>query len=277
MIPRTTLPDGETVPELGQGTRRMAEDPLRRADEIRALRQGLDLGMGLIDTAGDDAGGAAEKLVSEAIAGRRDEVFLVTRTCPRSDPATEIARACGASLRRLGTDRIDLFLLQGRGNLPLSEAVAALEALRDAGDIRHWGVSGFTLAQMQELIAAGGGRCAANQLLHNLAHRAGETDLLPWMAARGMAAMAWGPVGQGLLAADPRLERLGGSMGLSATQLALAWVLNRPGMVAIPKSGRAEHVRLNRRGAELGLTPEILTELDSIFPAPCAPVSFEMI
>ncbi|ARC36408.1 aldo/keto reductase [Paracoccus yeei] len=277
MIPRTNLPDGETVPVLGQGTWMLAGNRARRAEEVAALRRGLDLGMALIDTAEMYGEGAAETLVAEAIAGRRDEVFLVSKACPWNASARALPLACAASLRRLGTDRIDLYLLHWRGDVPLAETVEAMERLRDAGHIRHWGVSNFALTDMQELLAAGGWRCAANQVLYNLGRRGPEWDLLPWLAARSIPAMAYSPIEQGRLAAHPELRRIGATLGLSAAQLALAWVLNRPGLVAIPKAARTAHVAQNLRATELGLTPAIMAELDALFPAPRAPRPLEMI
>lgn len=277
MIPRTNLPDGETVPALGQGTWMMAEDRSRRLAEIAALRRGLDQGLTLIDTAEMYADGHAEDLVAEAIAGRRDEVFLVTKAYPWNASAARLPRACEASLKRLGTDRIDLYLLHWRGDVPLAETVEAMERLRDAGLIRHWGVSNFSAPDMEELMAAGGWRCAANQVLYNLARRGPEWDLLPWLAARGIAAMAYSPLDQGRLSQHPDLRRIGALLGLSPAQLALAWVLNRPGLVAIPKAGRPEHVGQNLRSVELGLTPDILAELAAVFPAPRAAQPLEMI
>lgn len=277
MIPRTNLPDGETVPVLGQGTWMLAGDRARRAEEVAALRRGLDLGMALIDAAEMYGEGAAETLVAEAIAGRRDEVFLVSKACPWNASARALPLACAASLRRLGTDRIDLYLLHWRGDVPLAETVEAMERLRDAGHIRHWGVSNFALADMKELLAAGGWRCAANQVLYNLGRRGPEWDLLPWLAARSIPAMAYSPIEQGRLAAHPELRRIGATLGLSAAQLALAWVLNRPGLVAIPKAARTAHVAQNLRATELGLTPAIMAELDALFPAPRAPRPLEMI
>ncbi len=277
MIPRTNLPDGETVPALGQGTWMMAETPGLRDAELAALRRGLDLGMTLIDTAEMYGEGAAEELVAQAIAGRRNQVFLVSKAYPWHGSATELPLACARSLRRLGTDRIDLYLLHWRGEVPLAETVEAMERLRDAGHIRHWGVSNFSTADMEDLMAAGGWRCATNQVLYNLSRRGPEWDLLPWMAARGIPAMAYSPVEQGRLARHPELRRLGMELGLSPVQLALAWVLNRSGIIAIPKAGSAGHVSQNTRAVEMGLTPGDMAELDALFPPPRAARPLEMI
>jgi len=277
MIPRTKLPDGETVPALGQGTWMMAEELDDREAELAALRRGLDLGMVLIDTAEMYGEGAAEELVAEAIAGRRDEVFLVSKAYPWHGSARELPLACARSLQRLGTDRIDLYLLHWRGKVPLTETVAAMEKLRDQGHIRHWGVSNFSLADMEELMQAGGWRCAANQILYNLTRRGPEWDLLPWLDRSAIPAMAYSPVEQGRLAAHPQLARLGAELGLSAVQLALAWVLNRPGMIAIPKAGRVEHVQQNQRAVALGLPRDVVRELDDLFALPPGPRPLEMI
>lgn len=277
MIPRTNLPDGETVPALGQGTWMMAEGHAERSAEIAALRHGLTLGMTLIDTAEMYAEGEAERLVAEAIAGRRDEVFLVSKAYPWNASAQGLPRACEASLRRLATDRIDLYLLHWRGDVPLGQTVEAMERLRDAGHIRHWGVSNFSAADMDDLMAAGGRRCAVNQVLYNLTRRGPEWDLLPALAARGIPAMAYSPVEQGRLARNPDLARIGQRLGLTPVQLALAWVLNRPGMIAIPKAASAEHVGQNLRAIELGLTPDVMAELDLHFPPPRAARPLEMI
>ncbi|MTH78158.1 aldo/keto reductase [Paracoccus aestuariivivens] len=265
------------VPALGQGTWQMAEQPSQRDSELAALRKGLDLGMSLIDTAEMYGDGAAEELVAEAIQDRRDQVFLVSKAYPWHASAADLPKACKASLRRLGTDRIDLYLLHWRGDVPLAETVAAMEALRDAGHIRHWGVSNFSVTDMEELMVAGGWRCAANQVLYNLSRRGPECDLLPWLAARGIPVMAYSPVEQGRLAGHPELRRIATGLGLTAAQLALAWVLNRPGLIAIPKAANQIHTQQNLRAAELGLTPVVMAELDDLFPAPLTPQPLEVI
>lgn len=277
MIPRTKLPDGETVPTLGQGTWMMAEAPRQRDSELAALRKGLDQGMTLIDTAEMYGEGAAEELVAEAITGRRNEVFVVSKAYPWNASQRELPLACARSLRRLGTDRIDLYLLHWRGDVALAETVAAMEQLRDGGHIRHWGVSNFSVQDMEDLMAAGGWRCATNQILYNLGRRGPEWDLLPWMATRGIPAMAYSPVEQGRLARNPELQRMGSHLGLTAAQLALAWVLNRPDLIAIPKAGSPDHVFQNQRAIEMGLTPDVVAELDAIFAPPHAARPLEMI
>ncbi|SMO70717.1 Aldo/keto reductase [Paracoccus laeviglucosivorans] len=255
----------------------MAENPVRRTSEVNALRRGIDLGLSLIDTAEMYAEGGAEELVAEAISGRRDEVFLVSKAYPWNGSARELPLACARSLKRLKTDRIDLYLLHWRGDVPLAETVAGMERLRDAGHIRHWGVSNFDTADMQELVAAGGWRCAANQVLYNLTRRGPEWDLLPWMRQQGMPTMAYSPVEQGRLAGHSELAHMGTSLGLTAAQLALAWVLSRPEMIAIPKAADPAHVTANLRAVELGLTPAVLSDLDQIFAPPCRAVSLQML
>lgn len=265
----TTLPQGEAVPVLGQGTWMMGEDRRRAPDEVAALRLGLDLGMTLIDTAEMYGEGGAEQVVAEAIAGRRDEVFLVSKVLPTNAARKAAIRACEASLRRLRTDCIDLYLLHWRGGVPLAETVAAFEELRQAGNIRHWGVSNFDTHDMEELAAlAVGGACQANQVLYNLIRRGIEFDLLPWCRARGMPVMAYSPVEQGALANHKGLAAIAARHDATPAQIALAWVLAQPGVIAIPKATRLDHVRQNAAARDIVLTPEDLAELDRLFPPP---------
>lgn len=279
MKPTVTLPSGDIVPALGQGTWKMAENPSRRLDEVAALRHGIDLGLTLIDTAEMYADGAAETLVGQAVHGRRDQVYLVSKVYPWNASTHALPQSCEASLRRLGTDRLDLYLLHWRGEVPLAETVAAMEKLCDRDLIRNWGVSNLDADDMDDLIAAGGTRCATNQVLYNLTRRGPEYDLLPWLEGRGMPAMAYSPIEQGRLAENPKLASLAAEMGLTAAQLALAWVLNRPGTIAIPKAGSPAHVDQNHAAGavDLVLNEEILLALDQMFPAPDAPCPLEMI
>jgi len=264
------LRDGTEVPVLGQGTWRMGEDRRRRADEVEALRRGLDLGMTLIDTAEIYGDGGSEELVGEAVAGRRDEVFLVSKVAPANASARGTVAACESSLRRLGTDRLDLYLLHWRGRHPLAETVEAFERLREAGKIRRWGVSNFDVADMRELEAlAEGSCCAANQVLFNLEERGIEFDLLPWQRERGLPVMGYSPVGQGgALLANEALEAVARRLQASPAQVALAFAISRPGVFAIPKSGTAAHVAENAAAADLTLAPDDLAALDAAFPAP---------
>lgn len=271
----TSLPSGEAVPVLGQGTWRMAEDPSRRRDEVAALRLGLDLGLSLIDTAEMYADGAAETLVGEAIAGRRDEVFLVGKVLPQNASRDGTARACEASLRRLGTDRIDLYLLHWPGSVPLDETVAAFETLKASGKIRHWGVSNFDVDDLMELEEAGGEAVATDQVLYNLTRRGIEHDLVPRCRRAGIPVMAYSPVEQGRMLEHPALAAIARRLGASAAQVALAWLLRQDGLVAIPKAGTLDHVRDNRAALDLALTPDDLAELDRAFPPPDGPSALE--
>ena len=262
------LPDGEQVPALGQGTWTMGERSAQRSDEIAALRTAVDLGMTLIDTAEMYGDGAAERLIGEALRERREEVFLVSKACPRNASHKRLPAACEASLKRLGTDRIDLYLLHWRGSVPLGETVDAMDALKAAGKIRHWGVSNFDAEDMEALVQAGGGGCATDQILYNLTRRGPERDLMPWLAARGVPVMAYSPVEQGRLLGDRRLATIAERIGAAPVQVALAWTMRHAGVIAIPKAGHVAHVRENRAAAHLVLSDDDLAELDSAFPRP---------
>ncbi|MFD9899237.1 aldo/keto reductase [Mesorhizobium sp. NPDC059025] len=275
-IRTTRLPAGVDVPVLGQGTWYMGEDRRRAADEVAALRLGLDLGMSLIDTAEMYASGGAEEVVREAIAGRRDEVFLVSKVLPSNASRQRTISACESSLKRLGTDHIDLYLLHWRGGVPLAETVEAFEALMAAGKIGHWGVSNFDVDDMQELTRVSNG-VQTNQVLYNLESRGIEFDLLPASQRAGIPVMAYSPIGQGGFAGDDRLAAIAGRHGVSTTQVALAWVLRHEGVIAIPKAVRPEHVRANRAAADLVLTKADLAELDAVFSPPRRKVPLEMI
>jgi diketogulonate reductase-like aldo/keto reductase len=273
-----TLPGGEAVAALGQGTWRMGEDRGRRAQEIAALRLGVELGMTLIDTAEMYGEGATEELVGEVIAGLRERVFLVSKVYPHNASRAGVAQACERSLRRLKTDRIDLYLLHWRGSIPLGETVAGFEALKRAGKIRLWGVSNFDVDDIEELASiAGGGACATNQVLYNLSRRGPEFDLIPWMARRHTPLMAYSPIEQGRLAGSGVLDRIAAEHGATPNQIALAWVMRRPDVIAIPKAGRPEHVRENRKAADLTLDADALAALDGAFPPPKRKKPLEMI
>lgn len=259
------LPDGTPVPVLGQGTWHMGEDPARHAAEVAALRLGLDLGLALIDTAEMYAEGAAERVVGEAIRGRREEAFLVSKVYPHNASRAGTARACEASLRRLGIDRLDLYLLHWRGSVPLAETAEAMERLREAGRIRRWGVSNLDVDELGELPPG----CATDQVLYSLEHRGVEFDLLPWCRERGMPVMAYSPVGQGgRLLRHPALGAVARRLGLSPAQVALAWTLRAPGVVAIPKASDPGHVRENAAAAGIVLPAEELAVLEAAFPGP---------
>ena len=276
-IATVTLPGGEAVPALGMGTWRMGEEAGRRSQEIAALRHGIELGMRLLDTAEMYGEGRTETLVGEALSGRRDQVFLVSKAYPHHAGGDTLPAACERSLRRLRTDRLDLYLLHWPGSIPLEETVEAMEGLRRAGKIRHWGVSNFDTDDMDDLIAAGGESCATDQVLYNLGRRGPEHDLLPWLAGRSMPAMAYSPVEQGRLASAKPLVPLARRHDATAAQVALAWLLSRPGIIAIPKAGTRAHVEENQAAAGLRLAPDELAELDLAFPPPRRKVPLEML
>ncbi|RWB02172.1 aldo/keto reductase [Mesorhizobium sp.] len=277
-IRTTTLPSGEAVPVLGQGTWKMGEDARRHADEVNALKLGLDLGMTLIDTAEMYASGGAEEVVADAIAGRRDEVFLVSKVLPSNASRTGVPAACETSLRHLRTDRIDLYLLHWPGSVPLAETVEAFEALKKAGKIRHWGVSNFDTHEMEELVSlpAGDG-VQTNQILYNLSQRGPEFDLAPWSRQRGIPLMAYSPVDQGVLARNASLEAIAARHDATPAQLALAWVMAQDGVIAIPKASKQEHIRQNVAALDIELTREDFTEIDRAFPPPRRKQGLQMI
>lgn len=273
-----TLPSGEAIAVLGQGTWKMGEDIRRRGDEIAALRLGLDLGVTLIDTAEMYASGGAEEVVAEAIAGRRDEVFLVSKVLPSNASRAGVQRACENSLKRLATDRIDLYLLHWPGSVPLAETVEAFEALKKAGKIRHWGVSNFDIEEMEDLAGLpNGGNVQTNQVLYNLVRRGLEFDLAPWSRKRGIPLMAYSPVEQGALARNARLDAVAARHGATAAQIALAWVMQQEGVISIPKASSQEHVRQNFAALDIKLTGEDLADLDRAFPPPTRKRGLEMI
>jgi diketogulonate reductase-like aldo/keto reductase len=268
-IRTTSLPSGVAVPVLGQGTWNMGERRASHADEVAALKLGIELGMTLIDTAEMYASGGAEEVVRDAVGSARDGVYIVSKVLPSNASRAGTIRACEASLKRLGTDRIDLYLLHWRGGVPLSETVAAFEALQAAGKILHWGVSNFDVGDMGELAAVPGGNAVqTNQVLYNLESRGIDFDLLPPMGDQGIPVMAYSPVAQGALAENSGLARIAHRHGVSAAQVALAWTLRRPGVIAIPKATQLAHVRDNRAAVDLQLTAEDIADLDAAFPPP---------
>lgn len=268
-IPTTTLPSGVAVPVLGQGTWKMGERRDRLAQEVAALRLGIELGMTLIDTAEMYASGGAEEVVREAISGRRDEVFVVSKVLPSNASRAATIRACEASLKRLGIDRIDLYLLHWRGGVPLGQTVDAFETLKAQGRIADWGVSNFDVDDMEEMAALPGGKAvAANQVLYNLGNRGIDFDLIPWQRKRGIPVMAYSPVGEGNLANDNRLRKVADRHRVTPAQIALAWTLRGEGVIAIPKASQESHVRDNRAAADIILTAQDLADLDAAFPPP---------
>jgi diketogulonate reductase-like aldo/keto reductase len=272
------LPSGESMPTLGLGTWHLGQGRHRPEVEIDALRAGLDLGMALVDTAEMYGNGASEMLVGRAIAGRRDGVFLVSKVLPHHATFDGTIAACEGSLRRLGTDRLDLYLLHWRGPVPLDETVGAFEELKRAGRIRHWGVSNFDVADLAELADVRAGQAVeADQVLYNLLHRGIEWDLLPLCERSGIPVMAYSPIQQGRLADHPVLQAIGGRRRATATQVALAWVISHSGVCAIPEAGTPEHVRENAAALRVELEEEDLAEIDAAFPQPARPVPLEVL
>ena len=264
-----TLPSGERIPLLGQGTWHLAEVAARRDEEILALRRGLDLGMTVIDTAEMYADGEAEKLVGEAIAGRRDEVFLVSKVLPQHATARGTVAACEGSLRRLGTDRIDLYLLHWRGRVPLADTIEAFGGLQQAGLIRYWGVSNFDMPDMKELTALPGGpEVATDQVLYNLSRRGPELNLFPRLRELRVPIMAYSPIEQGRILGHPVLREIAERHDATPAQIALAWVLRRDDVCAIPRASRLEHTNENRAAADIQLDRADLSQLDQEFPLP---------
>jgi diketogulonate reductase-like aldo/keto reductase len=265
------LPGGETVPVLGQGTWRMGEEKTRRKSEVAALRAGIELGMTLIDTAEMYADGGAERVVGEAIAGQRDQVFVVTKFYPQNATRERMAAACDRSLRRLGIEQIDLYLLHWRGDVPLKETLAGFGDLLAADKIRYAGVSNFDVDDMEELGRHKNGleRVVANEVLYNLERRGVEWDLGPWMRKRHRPVIAYSPVEEGLLTHPHHaLKRIAERHEATPVQVALAWVIRDDGVIAIPKAADPKHVRENRGAADIKLTKRDLDELDESFPAP---------
>ncbi|MDF2489737.1 MAG: putative oxidoreductase [Pseudomonas sp.] len=263
---RTVKLAGSSVPAIGQGTWYMGEDPGQRPREVAALQHGIELGLSLIDTAEMYAEGGAESVVGQAIAGRRDQVFLVSKVYPHNASRKGVPAACERSLRRLGTDCIDLYLLHWRGQYPLEETVEAFERLREAGKIRRWGVSNFDVDDLDELDTP---ECAANQVLYNPAQRGIEYDLLPWSHARGLPTMAYCPLAQaGRLLQHPVLAQIAERHGMTPAQVSLAWVTRNEGVIAIPKAVSPEHVRLNAAAGECVLDSEDLRTIDQAFAPP---------
>jgi diketogulonate reductase-like aldo/keto reductase len=276
-IAHLPLPSGATVPVLGQGTWYMGEQRHKRTGEVRALQLGIELGMTLIDTAEMYADGGAEEVVGEALRGRRDGVFLVSKVLPSHGSRTAVIAACEASLRRLGTERIDLYLLHWRGNYALEDTLTGFEALLKAGKVGAWGVSNFDVDDMEELFKLGGTAAMANQVLYNLSRRGIEYDLLPWSAEHKVPVMAYSPIEQGQLLDDETLGRIAKAHGASPAQIALAFVLSRSGVIAIPKSSNEAHVRENAAAADIKLNEDDLQALDAAFPPPKRKRPLEMI
>ncbi|MFB0935593.1 MAG: aldo/keto reductase [Propionivibrio sp.] len=268
----------EWVPALGMGTWMIGEDRSRRAEEIATLQRGIDLGMTLIDTAEMYGDGASERLIGEAIKGRREQVFLVSKFYPHNATVRGARVACEDSLRRLGVDCLDLYLLHWRGNVPLEETIEAVEKLQAQGKIRHWGVSNLDTDDMRELDSLpGGAAVAANQVLYNLSRRGVEWELLPWCAERDIPLMAYSPIEQARLLRHPGLRALAAQHGATPAQLALAWLLRREQVIVIPKASTRAHVEENFAALQCPLDDAALAELDRLFPPPSRATPLEML
>ncbi|MDH7789701.1 aldo/keto reductase [Ochrobactrum sp. AN78] len=277
-IPHVKLASGMLVPALGQGTWYMGEDARQRRLEVEALQCGIELGMTLIDTAEMYADGGAEEVVGEAIKGHRDAVFLVSKVLPYNASQEGTIEACERSLMRLGTEKIDLYLLHWRGRYPLEETLSAFEKLQQAGKIGAWGVSNFDVADMKELIDLTGGKAAAtNQILYNLIRRGAEFDLMLWCASQKIPLMAYSPIEQGRLLGNSVLHEVADEVGVSPAAVALAWTMRNGNVIAIPKTSKLGHVRENRNAADIKLTEEQLTLLDRTFAPPTRKTALEML
>jgi len=270
LIGTVTLADGTAVAALGQGTWRMGEGHRSRRHEADALRLGMDLGMTLIDTAEMYADGGAEEVVAEALAGRRDEAFVVSKVVPSNASRRGVMASCEASLKRLGIETIDLYLLHWPGRTPIAETIEAFETLCAEGKIARWGVSNFDVNDLDQMQSVPhGDACGTNQVLYNLHARGIEFDLLPWCAAQKMPVMAYSPVGQGgLLLKEAALLAVANRHHATPAQIATAWTLRLPGVISIPKASDPEHIRENAAAAKLRLTEQDLAELDAAFPPP---------
>jgi diketogulonate reductase-like aldo/keto reductase len=271
MMRTVRLRSGQQVSAIGQGTWYMGDRKSEAAREIAALQLGIDLGMTLIDTAEMYADGGAERIVAQAVAGRRDQVFIVSKVYPHNASRSGVPAACERSLQRLNTDRIDLYLLHWRGSHPLAETVAAFEALRQAGKIIHWGVSNLDVSDMEEIARApGGGQCAANQVLYHPNSRGIEYDLVPYCEQHGVAIMAYSPLGHttSRLLRSPALVAVAKRHGVTPAQVALAWGLRFPHIISIPKASDPGHVRENAAAIDVALTEHDLAEIDAVHAPP---------
>ncbi|TCU25577.1 diketogulonate reductase-like aldo/keto reductase [Rhizobium azibense] len=277
-IPAITFPNGIKVPALGQGTWNMGERASETEREIASLKAGIQLGMTLIDTAEMYGEGDSERIVGRAIKGRREGLFIVTKVYPWNASRRGTIEACERSLSRLGIDQIDLYLLHWRGEHPLADTVEAFEDLKDAGKIGAWGVSNFDIGDIEELLAVPGGRhVAANQVLYNLARRGIEYDLLPWCQEHGVPVMAYSPIEQGRILHNPELIRIAKANQATPAQVALAFLLERDGVIAIPKTSNADRVAENRDCVSLDISDDDWAALDAAFPPPTRKSALEML
>ncbi|MGN8151360.1 aldo/keto reductase [Agrobacterium sp. 22094] len=277
-IPTLTLPSGRDIPALGIGTWNMGESHAEEAQEVASIRKAVELGMMVVDTAEMYADGRSEEIVGKAIADLRDEVFLVSKVYPFNANATGTIEACERSLKRLGVDHLDLYLLHWRGSHPLEETVAAFEKLKQSGKIRDWGVSNFDTDDMEELFEVENGRnCAVNQVLYNLSRRGVEYDLLPWCQEKSLPLMAYSPIEQGRILNNQELIRIAKAYQATPAQVALAFLLERDGVLAIPKSAKPERVEENRGATDLDISDEDWASLDAAFPPPTRKTSLAML
>ena len=272
------LPCGESVAALGQGTWNIGDDPARRRDEIATLQRGIELGLTLIDTAEMYGDGRSESLVGEAIAGRRAQVFVVSKVYPHNASRKAMPRSCEASLGRLGVEAIDLYLLHWEGSVPLAETVEAFEALQRQGKIRHWGVSNLDTELMRSLWEVPGGRSVqTDQVLYNLGRRGIEWDLVPWLRERRIALMAYSPIEQGRLLRRRELVEFARQRAMTPAQVALAWLLAKDAVIAIPKTGSRARLEENAGALGKSLSAADMEELDRLFPPPAGPSPLAMI
>jgi diketogulonate reductase-like aldo/keto reductase len=277
------LPDGTTLPAIGQGTWYMGEKQSSRREEVQALRYGIERGMTVIDTAEMYAEGGAEEVTGEAITDCRDDVFLVSKVYPHHADRKQMITACERSLSRLGTDRLDLYLLHWRGGVPLEETVEAMEQLKQSGKILRWGVSNLDKEDMQELWNVPGGKhCAVNQVLYHAASRGIEYDLLPWLRERHVPVMAYCPLAQGgrlrkELLEHPTILDIARDRGVSPSQIALSWVIRDGDVLAIPKAVQLDHVAENAAAMHVTLTQNEVVRLDEAFPAPKGKVPLDIV
>ncbi len=272
------FPDGRQVLTLGQGTWNMGDSGATRVEELKALRAGIDLGLNVIDTAEMYGNGRSEQLVGEAIEGRRDKVYLISKVLPSNASRHGTREACERSLKRLGTDYLDLYLLHWQGRYPFEETIEAMLGLQQAGKIREWGVSNMDVEEMERFFSLpGGDTCAANEVLYNLTRRGIEYDLLPWCRKHRIPVIAYSPVEQGRLLSHPVLTEIAHRHSATPSQIALAWVLREPGVIAIPKAATVKHVQENFKSLFIRLTDDDLAELDRAFPGPRKKIPLEML
>lgn len=277
-VPMRKLPSGKQIPVLGQGTWAIGDLPSRRQEEIAALRRGVELGLTLIDTAEMYGDGKSEQLIAEALGPVRDDLFLVSKVYPHNGTQSGVKAACERSLKRLKTDRIDLYLLHWRGGEDLPGVIAGFEQLQASGKILHWGVSNFDTGDMIELTELDGGEaCATNQILYNVARRGPEFDLLPWQRERGIPAMAYSPVDQSRLPGKSILNDIADAHHVSIYQVALAWLIAQPDVIAIPKASNIAHVEDNAKALDLKLSADDLKQIDTQFKPPRSKRPLEML